>query len=149
MDNYLTKLVRKEDLGEINKESQEKVLVEENSVEIHLDANTESVELISETSSELKSASDELTTKGNVESNEDSTAEATTDANIKEKSTTEFNLNIVPVTNIKIYNIPDSKSPFKMFTGNVVIKGKVDQFTKLEYVKPGFGLILGYTTDLE
>lgn len=53
------------------------------------------------------------------------------------------------VVDIRIFNIPDIKSPFKIFSGNVIVRNKVSDMTELEYVKPGFGLVKGYTPDLK
>ena len=55
----------------------------------------------------------------------------------------------VTVTNIKIFNTPDVKGAFKMFSGNVIVKGNVGDLKMIEYVKPGFGLVVGYTSDLK
>ena len=53
------------------------------------------------------------------------------------------------VTQIKIFNTPDPKGPFKIFTGNVIVKGEVGGMTELDYVKPGFGIVRGFTSDLK
>ena len=55
----------------------------------------------------------------------------------------------VYVVDIRMFNTPDPKGPFKIFTGNVIVKDKVDTMTELEYVKPGFGIVKGYTPDLK
>lgn len=55
----------------------------------------------------------------------------------------------VAVTNIKIFNTPDVKGAFKIFSGNVIVKGNVGDLKMIEYVKPGFGLVVGYTSDLK
>lgn len=55
----------------------------------------------------------------------------------------------VAVIDIKIFNTPDIKGAFKMFSGNVIVKGNVGDLKMIEYVKPGFGLVVGYTSDLK
>lgn len=55
----------------------------------------------------------------------------------------------VAVIDIKIFNTPDVKGAFKMFSGNVIVKGNVGDLKMIEYVKPGFGLVVGYTSDLK
>lgn len=52
------------------------------------------------------------------------------------------------VKDIKVFNVPDEKSIFKVFSGNVVVKDNIAGFSQIEYVKPGFGLVKGYTKEI-
>ena len=52
------------------------------------------------------------------------------------------------VNDIKIYNVPDSKSAYNIFTGNVIYKGDVAGYKQIAYMKPGFGLAIGYTGEI-
>ena len=53
------------------------------------------------------------------------------------------------VVDIRIFNTPDPKGPFKIFSGNVIVKQRIDTMTQIEYMKPGFGLVKGFTPDLK
>lgn len=55
----------------------------------------------------------------------------------------------ISVISIRIFNTPDPKGLFKIFTGNVIFKGFVNDMMYVQYVKPGFGLVNGYTNDLK
>ncbi len=55
----------------------------------------------------------------------------------------------VAVVDIRIFNTPDPKGYFKIFSGNVIVKGEVDTMKSIEYMKPGFGLVKGFTPDLK
>ena len=49
------------------------------------------------------------------------------------------------VRNMKIFNAPDAKGVFRIYTGNIVLGNKVsEEFTAIDYMKPGFGLVKGY-----
>ena len=56
---------------------------------------------------------------------------------------------VIPVKDIKIYNIPDKNSVFRLFTGNVTYLGKVSDMCQIRYMKYGFGLVIGYTDMLD
>lgn len=52
------------------------------------------------------------------------------------------------VSEIKIFNVPDISQPSIIFTGNVVYKGKLDQFSVVDFVRNGYGLVRGYAIGL-
>lgn len=51
----------------------------------------------------------------------------------------------IKVENIRIYKTPDSKQVARNFTGNVVYRGKISEFTIIDYMRHGFGVVRGYT----
>ena len=55
----------------------------------------------------------------------------------------------ISVTNIRVHNIPDPKSVFKIISGNIVVGDKINDMYQIDYVKPGFGLVKGFTADLK
>ena len=55
---------------------------------------------------------------------------------------------IKKVTNCRIYSSPSTKLPARSFNGNVEVIGHVDEFTIVNYVRPGFGKLKGYTLDI-
>lgn len=52
------------------------------------------------------------------------------------------------VTNIKVYNVPDEKTAFRIISGNIEIIGEINNFKLIRYMKYGFGLVTGYTKDI-
>lgn len=56
---------------------------------------------------------------------------------------------VIAVKDLKVFNVPDTGSPFRIITGNVTFRGAVDNFNMIEYMRYGFGLVVGYTQDLE
>lgn len=52
------------------------------------------------------------------------------------------------VTDIRVFNVPDTSTPMKLISGNIIVKGEVAGLSKIEYMKPGFGLVTGFTPDL-
>lgn len=125
MDKYLESLVKK---GEIKTNQVEEVQEEEVVREIEEVLNPEpesAVEEVSQSEPEVK------------EPEVDKKVSATP----KPETTS--------VINIRIFNVPDIRSPFKMYTGNVIVTGKVSDMTSLDYVKPGFGIVTGFTPDLK
>lgn len=52
------------------------------------------------------------------------------------------------VTNIRIYKTPDVTQIARNYTGNVVYKGRIEDVYIIEYMRHGFGLVRGYTLDL-
>ena len=67
--------------------------------------------------------------------------------NITEPVVNEVEHKIMKVTNLKIYASPSLKIPARSFTGNVETIGKVENFTIVRYVRPGFGSVVGYSID--
>ena len=55
---------------------------------------------------------------------------------------------IIAVRKLRIYSRPSTGVPARTFTGNVELIGHVDKFKIVKYVKPGFGVVKGYTLDL-
>lgn len=124
LDSYLESLIKKDDEPVVDEVAKEEVVKE-----VVPSVSDQDIEPISESEPEpvvevkkeepKKSASNELA-KGTA----------------------------LPVKNIRIYNRPDSKSLFKVFSGNIIMKNKVDDMIEIEYVKPGYGLVKGFTPDL-
>ena len=55
----------------------------------------------------------------------------------------------ISVSEVRIFNIPDSKQPSKIVTGNVISRNEVtgangEAFILVDYMRPGFGLVKGY-----
>lgn len=134
MDKYLEGLVKKGETAEAQAEE----LVTEEVVEVAEEAapTEETVEPVVE-----EAPAPEPAKKADVKIKAEKSAPASKPvANADEP---------VAVTNIKIFNTPDVKGAFKMFSGNVIVKGNVGDLKMIEYVKPGFGLVVGYTSDLK
>ena len=55
----------------------------------------------------------------------------------------------VSVIDIRVYNTPYPNGPFRIFSGNVIIHSRVENMTLIEFMKPGFGLVKGFTPDLK
>lgn len=56
---------------------------------------------------------------------------------------------MISVENIKMFNSADPKGVFKIFTGNIIYKDKINGMYLVEYVKPGLGLVKGFVTDFQ
>lgn len=57
---------------------------------------------------------------------------------------------IIPVINVKVYRLPNERSYFQVFSGNLVYHSKsVADFTRVEYMMSGFGLVSGYVKNLK
>lgn len=56
---------------------------------------------------------------------------------------------MISVKNIKMFNSADPKGVFKIFTGNIIYKDKVNGMYLVEYMKPGLGLVRGFVTDFQ
>ena len=57
---------------------------------------------------------------------------------------------IIPVINVKVYRLPNERSFFQIFTGNLVYHSKsIDNFTHVQYMMPGFGLVSGFVKNLK
>ena len=72
-----------------------------------------------------------------------------TNASQPTASSTNGPMGYVPVTDIRVYNTPYPNGPFRIFSGNVIIHSKVENMTLIEFMKPGFGLVKGFTPDLK
>lgn len=72
---------------------------------------------------------------------EDDDAEVDTSASLYGKP--------IAVNKIKVFNTPDPKGFFKIFSGNIIPTAKVESMYAIDYVKPGFGLVRGYVTDVD
>lgn len=55
---------------------------------------------------------------------------------------------VIYVKSIKVYKIPDTRQIARSITGNITFLGRVDTFAIINYMRHGFGLVKGYTTDL-
>lgn len=64
-------------------------------------------------------------------------------------SSTNDPMGYVPVIDIRVYNTPYPNGPFRIFSGNVIIHSRVENMTLIEFMKPGFGLVKGFTPDLK
>lgn len=49
---------------------------------------------------------------------------------------------------IAIRNIPDDNAPVNVISGNVAKLGTAGEYSIVQYMKPGFGLVTGYTKDI-
>ena len=55
---------------------------------------------------------------------------------------------IINVRDIKIYGAPAVAYPYRSYTGNVVYKGQSGEFSAIEYMYPGFGIVKGFTNEI-
>lgn len=145
MDNYLESLVlKREKSTEIEDSAREVAESATTNVEQEVGApNSELEECIDVKEVEAGPVVESDVAEPKDEPENDTTSEsesAASEVSVAEIATT--------VKDIKIFNTPDRKGPFKIFSGNVVIKDKVDTMTLIEYVKPGFGLVKGFTPNL-
>lgn len=88
---------------------------------------------------------------------------AAKDADVIKKEISESNLSVpdqklhskyvpeqvVQVVSKRIYNVPDTRTASKLFSGNVIYKKEVNDMILVEYIKPGIGLVRGYLTSLD
>lgn len=56
---------------------------------------------------------------------------------------------LVQVRKIVVYPIPKETPTPRFVSGNVNIIGQVSGFTVIEYMKPGFGIVKGYTKSIQ
>ena len=54
----------------------------------------------------------------------------------------------IAVKHIRIYKSPDTNQVAKMYSGNVIYLGRIEEFSVINCMKHGFGLVKGYTLDL-
>ncbi len=85
---------------------------------------------------------DDVETK-NVQVEESEVPAGEVAAPIEEKA----EVGVFKVRNCKIYAAPTLNIPARSFTGNVEVIGRVDNFKIVKYVRPGFGVVTGYTLD--
>ena len=132
MDKYLESLVKKNDV-DVEVEAAPRVVEEDISAE-------EVTEVIEEvTESEPAPEVVEEVIKEEVEKpaklvKEDKLAKA----ELKEGT-------VITVTDLKVFNFPDTASAYKLISGNVIYVKKVGEFSLINYMKYGFGLVSGYT----
>lgn len=155
MDSYLESLIKKGEGASAIEEmaASEEIITEEAEV-----ATTEA-EVVSEEKVEASESLDTASKKEVEKTSEEAKAEELQTLIEKQdkkaekivaKSEVKVGNNIgktVSVKDIKVFNIPDDKSIFKLFTGNVIIKDEISGFSQIEYMKPGFGLVKGYTKE--
>ena len=55
---------------------------------------------------------------------------------------------IIKVENIKVFKTPDKRQISRNVTGNVTYLGKIGEYTIINYMRHGFGLVKGYTPDI-
>lgn len=55
---------------------------------------------------------------------------------------------LISVSSIRIFNRPDENDVYNVFQGNVIFKSRINNFALIEYMKPCFGLVKGYTPDI-
>ena len=48
---------------------------------------------------------------------------------------------------IRVYRTPDASQVARGVSGSVIYKGKIGEFTIVQYMRHGFGLVIGYTLD--
>lgn len=144
LDTYLENLKLKEEVNKLSTVEADDVnvkpLSEELKVAVDLSDNS------------VTSSTDTVDTIDCLQ--EEAASQDTNSDNYEEQTVNDFdadsNLNHpLPVKNIRIYNVPDSKSPSKLFSGNIIIKGQVSTMTAIEYVRPGIGLVNGFTPDVK
>lgn len=147
MDAYLESLVKK---GEVVKAQVEEAAIPEPVEEVTA-IEPEVAEAAESVVEEIKPAEEAKPAKAEkpAKSGSDKKKEAESKAPTKAEETKSNAGEIVAVKDIRIFNIPDAKSPFRIFTGNIVVNGKMDSFTEIQYVKPGFGLVKGFTDSLK
>lgn len=53
------------------------------------------------------------------------------------------------VKDVKTYRSPDVRQIAKIVTGNIIYKGKIEEFHIIEYMKHGFGTVRAYALNLD
>lgn len=48
---------------------------------------------------------------------------------------------------IKVYKVPASNQIPRMISGSIIYKGRVNEYTMIQYMRSGFGLVTAYTLD--
>ena len=147
MDAYLESLVKKDEVVEAQVEEAAVLEPVEKVTAIEPEV-AEAAELVVEEPKPVEEAKPAKAEKP-AKSGSDKKKEAESTDPTKSEETKSNAGETVAVKDIRIFNIPDAKSPFRIFTGNIIVNGKIDSFTEIQYVKPGFGLVKGFTDGLE
>ena len=107
--------------------------------------DVESVEETEEADAEEEAPEEAKEDNEAEETEEDAPADDAeeTEAHSEKKS------NLVSVNKIRIYSKPSKAAVARIHTGFVRVGGKIREFTEVEYVKPGFGTVKGFSPDLD
>lgn len=151
MDSYLESLVKK---GEDVATEEEAVAIE--AEEVTEEVPTEPEEVAEETPVEEPDPVEEVPEVEEEPAEEEIAEEVAEEAPaveeeivLKAPSPVSYNVgDTVQVNDIKVYNTPDPTGPFRMITGNVIYQGQFSKCFAIDYMKPGFGLVRGYTETL-
>lgn len=159
MDAYLESLVWKETEQE-QEEKTEEAIIEQTESEVE----SEEIETQSEEAAEVESVGDTEKESEPVNERNGESAKLTIFAESQlEKLPVELKVTsesksvleetddistTQSVTNIKVHNVPDEKTAFRIISGNIEIIGEVNNFKLIRYMKYGFGLVTGYTKDV-
>lgn len=143
MDKYLEELVRKHYDDEVdNVEADEIAIQDDTAAEGDEVSNDESV--TTETIEENDNTADtETIVPKEQPAAEENNDELSSKENKDSQSTSELD-----AINIRVYNSPSVKQVSRLISGRVIILGKIDNFTIVQYMKHGFGLVKGYTLDI-
>lgn len=156
MDSYLESLVKKgEEVAVETAEATEDVIEEVAASESVVEA-TEGVEIAAEEVDTVVEETEEVEEASEVADDVAEEAPEVIEEVPEQEPQPELKKEIqsadeetLSVTNIKVYNVPDPAAVFKIFTGNVICKEMIGEMRMIEYVKPGFGLVKGFTPDLK
>lgn len=140
MDSYLESLVRKE-AGAVPAE--EEAVAEPVAEEI----TAEPEEVVTEGAQE-EVVDEDPAEKAVPEPEEEAAAidpAVTEEANAEATVNTAYTIGqTIPVTNVKVFNTPDTGQPAKLITGNIIYRGEIAGFAIIDYMRHGFGLARGY-----
>lgn len=156
MDKYLESLVRKTELT-ADPDSEPDVKEQADSAESidNTPVNTDSNSVEPESNfAEESSVEPEVQAADPVEITATESAVSEPDSESSEPASTEPSEcdkieigDILNLVNVKIYSSPDTKSKFKIFSGNAEFVGNINGFKVILYVKHGFGTVKGYITE--
>ena len=155
MDPYLESLVKKEEKEAVTEEAVEEVLEE---ITQQPQAEVEEIEVTEEVVEDVAEPEVAEAVEENIEveavgqvsepevAEEPEVIEEAMEADpekvevaFQKEGSTSF------VKNLKIFNAPDAKGVFRIYTGNIILGAKIsEEFTSIDYMKPGFGLVKGY-----
>lgn len=140
MDNYLESLILKK--SETNNDNATQAPIEEVALpgDLFVD-NTEDNQVAEPEIIPADPAKEALTSLEEQYIKEDIAA-------VSKAETKLSNDTMILAKDIKVFHTPDPKGPFKIFTGNVIPQGQVSTMTQIKYMKPGFGLVKGFTPDI-
>ena len=128
MDKYLESLVRKDLIGEVAPEAD---VTEEEPAAIELAIEETPVE---------EAAVKEPAPAAEIVPIEETVTESEQARAIGDE---------VFVESIRIFDRPGQTYPPHIFTGVVILDGAFESYTKVKYMKHGFGLVTGYTADIK